>query len=469
MVVDIGNAFLRRCFDSKYYIEYCNHGTFTATDASVEVNLDSFLTLINSSIPFTALGGNLYSFEVGDLAINECGTFIIDVAVSCDAVLGQTHCTSAKIFPDSLCEPSSIDWDGSDLEINSTCNEDSLYFEITNWGDPMIQSVDFIVIEDDMIMRSDDIQLGANEMVIIAFPANGSTWRMELDQSDNHPYNIRLSETVEGCGLNGAGTFSTGFITQFFQFTSGSTEDIHCTENIGAYDPNDKSAMPTGFGPNNLIRENTDIEYMIRFQNTGTDTAFNVVIRDTLADVLNMASVRPLTSSHSYNYKLLGENVIQFTFSDIMLPDSNVNQVASNGFVKFKVAQVLDLPLGTSIENKAAIYFDFNEPVITNTVKHIVGEYFVNLATHSIDQANVYFDIKVIPNPLEESAMLQLEGINLEQGVFKLYNSVGQLMRQQSISGAQLEFFRKDLNSGLYLFSIEEKGQLLSHGKLMIR
>ncbi len=468
MVVDIGTPFLRRCFPSKYYVEYCNQGTVTASDASVEVCLDTFLTFLGSSIPHTALGGNVYSFEVGDLEINECGNFIIDVEVSCESVLGQTHCTSAKVFPDSICLPPSVNWDGSDIEVSSTCSEDSLYFEIKNWGDPMTQSVDFIVIEDDMIMRSDDIQLGANDLIALAFPANGSTWRMEVDQSANHPSNIRLSEAVEGCGLNGEGTFSTGFITQFFQFTSSSSEDIDCTENIGAYDPNDKSAIPVGFGEEHLIRENTDLEYKIRFQNTGTDTAFNIVIKDTLSDVLNIESVRPLTSSHPYSFKILGENVIQFSFNNIMLPDSNVNQAASNGFVKFEVAQNLDLPLGTIIENNAAIYFDFNAPIITNTVKHVVGQYFVNITSHSVDRDNPKFEIKVIPNPFSESAILQLEGIHLEQGEFELYNSMGQLMKQQSISGNSFELFREDLSQGLYLFSIKEKGRLLSHGKLMI-
>ena len=58
-------------------------------------------------------------------------------------------------------------------------------------------------------------------------------------------------------------------ITPFQQFTSNNSSDIHCAENIGSYDPNDKSASPTGFGVDHIIRENTDIEYKIRFQNTG--------------------------------------------------------------------------------------------------------------------------------------------------------------------------------------------------------
>jgi len=46
-----------------------------------------------------------------------------------------------------------------------------------------------------------------------------------------------------------------------------------CIENIGAYDPNDKTAFINGMPADYDIKMNQDIEYLIRFQNTGTDTA----------------------------------------------------------------------------------------------------------------------------------------------------------------------------------------------------
>ena len=51
----------------------------------------------------------------------------------------------------------------------------------------------------------------------------------------------------------------------------------------GAYDPNDKLATTSlGSTTSWLLDEDEWIDYTIRFQNTGTDTAFNVVITDTL-------------------------------------------------------------------------------------------------------------------------------------------------------------------------------------------
>ncbi|MEO1450629.1 MAG: PKD domain-containing protein, partial [Bacteroidota bacterium] len=66
---------------------------------------------------------------------------------------------------------------------------------------------------------------------------------------------------------------------------------------VGAYDPNDKQVSPAGEGGNGdeVLIENFDgnLRYTVRFQNTGTDTAFYVVIRDELDPDLDPASFIP--------------------------------------------------------------------------------------------------------------------------------------------------------------------------------
>ncbi|MEO1261672.1 MAG: T9SS type A sorting domain-containing protein [Bacteroidota bacterium] len=151
-----------------------------------------------------------------------------------------------------------------------------------------------------------------------------------------------------------------------------SFSDFDCQVAIGPYDPNDKSAVPVGAGPDHEIPNDTTITYLIRFQNTGTDTAFQVVLRDTLSANLEIGSLRPGASSHAYDWELSGNGELKFTFDNIMLPDSNINEAASHGFVSFKIKPKTPLVPGTVIENKAAIYFDFNEPIITNTVFHTI-------------------------------------------------------------------------------------------------
>lgn len=378
MTVDIAAPFLRRCFNSTYHIHYCNQGTATAEDAYVEVTLDPFLSAVSSSIPWTAVNGQTYTFPIGDVAVGQCADFSFTVHVSCDAVLGQTHCTEAHIFPDDICQPVNPLWDGSLLDVTGNCDGDSVRFIITNIGDDMTTPVPFIVIEDDMVNFSGSpIQLNAGGSFQVAVPANGATWRVELESNQSSPYNGPTAASLEGCGVNGNGSFSLGFVTQFSQGDPSPFTDVDCQPNVGSYDPNDKTGYPNGFCAAHYIESGQDINYRIRFQNTGTDTAFNVIIRDTLPFSLDPATVLPGSSSHPYDFELLGNGVVQFTFPNIMLPDSNVNEMGSHGFVDFTASQMAGNNNGTVINNQAAIYFDFNSPVYTNIYSHTVADNFL--------------------------------------------------------------------------------------------
>ena len=385
MVVDISTPFLRRCFTTNYYAQYCNEGTAMAHDAYVEIEFDNFLNVQGSSIPWSSKNGNTYTFQLGDVAPGVCGTFSVQVETSCNAVLGQTHCTNAHIYPDDPCVPTLL-WDGSDLDIAGACDGDSVRFDIINLGDDMTEAVEFIVIEDDMIyLTSNPVQLLSQQSVSMAVQANGSTWRVEIPEAPNNPFGRFATEAIEGCGTNGDGTFSLGFVNQFPMDDESPAIDEDCQENIGAYDPNDKIGYPKGFCQAHYIESGQDIEYKIRFQNTGTDTAFNIVVIDTLSNFLSPATVRPGSSSHPYEFDLLGAGVVKFSFPNIMLPDSNINEPASHGFVKFTVSQRPSLDMGAAIENHADIYFDFNDPIRTNTYRHTIGDEFVEMQGQSGD------------------------------------------------------------------------------------
>jgi uncharacterized repeat protein (TIGR01451 family) len=134
----------------------------------------------------------------------------------------------------------------------------------------------------------------------------------------------------------------------------------------GSFDPNDKQVNP----PGNLTYGKQTLDYTIRFQNTGTDTAFTVEVIDTLSPFLEVASLKILDASHPYTLKLTNSNVIKWTFDQILLPDSNTNEVLSHGFIRYSINTSADFLPFKKINNQAAIYFDFNEPVFTNTTQN---------------------------------------------------------------------------------------------------
>ncbi len=140
-----------------------------------------------------------------------------------------------------------------------------------------------------------------------------------------------------------------------------------------AYDPNDKTVEPTGIDSLGFISPDVaSLDYTIRFQNTGNDTAQNVLIKDQLSEYLNWQSLDVLASSHEMTVNVLPAGEIEFVFDNIVLPDSNSSELESHGFVKFRVYFLTGLSIGTIIENYAKIYFDFNPPVITNTVLNTI-------------------------------------------------------------------------------------------------
>jgi hypothetical protein len=129
-----------------------------------------------------------------------------------------------------------------------------------------------------------------------------------------------------------------------------------------AYDPNEKLVTPQGV----IFRSDT-LRYQINFQNVGTDTAFNIVVRDTLDSNLDITTLESGASSHPYAFDIAGRE-LSWTFANISLPDSTTSEPKSHGFVSFRVRPRSNAPDGADIQNQAAIYFDFNPPVITNTV-----------------------------------------------------------------------------------------------------
>ncbi|MBK9338123.1 MAG: T9SS type A sorting domain-containing protein [Lewinellaceae bacterium] len=268
---------------------------------------------------------------------------------------------------------------------------------------------------------------------------------------------------MEGCGTNSGGTFSTGFVTQFPYADESPALDTDCQENIASFDPNDKQGFPRGVHDEHFIPENQEITYHIRFQNTGTDTAFNIVILDTLSERLELATLRTGAASHPYTYNILGPGVIQFLFQNILLPDSNVNEAASHGFVQFSIRPKADLSKPSLIENAAAIYFDFNEPVITNRTWHTVGEIYLNLS-------NVVFqpglELDVYPNPASTAATFFLKSPRPIDGRLLLFDSQGRLVQEKGFQSDVFDLPVTGLAPGLYFYRLESKGKVVAAGKM---
>lgn len=435
---------MRRCFSNTYRVQACNLSGQTVADAYTEIELDPYQNYLGSSIPGTLVSGNTWRFELGNLLPGDCREFSILFNLSCDAPIGTTHCAEARVYPRDECGELQL-WSGADVEVTAHCEGDSVKLRVSNAGTgPMSQELNYIVVEDIIMRQTSGFQLLPGEEIDLSFPANGSTWRIEADEEPYHPFGGLQAAATEGCG----GLNQPGLVNLFTLSNNDPFVSLDCTQNTGSFDPNDKQAFPVGFGPEHQLKPDTDIEYLIRFQNTGTDTAFSVVILDTLSVWLKPSTVRVLASSHPVEYATLENGVIRFAFPGIMLPDSNVNLAGSNGFVKFRIAQQTDNPEGTVIRNNAAIYFDYNEPVITNTTFHTIRKYITLLsAVHETGTRTV----RIMPNPASDYANLLFEQ-EMKDVRFELYDSFGKLVSTGTITGNSYRLERNGLPPGTYTF-----------------
>ena len=148
----------------------------------------------------------------------------------------------------------------------------------------------------------------------------------------------------------------------------------------GSFDPNEKEVNHSG---NVSIDKKSDwLEYTIRFQNTGNDTAFNIRVIDTLQTAkLDIKTFELLSSTHPVQPLISNDKILTFYFNNILLVDSFQNELKSHGMVKFRIKPVGNIQVNDSITNRASIYFDYNQPVLTNTVKtkYIIAAPIVNL------------------------------------------------------------------------------------------
>jgi uncharacterized repeat protein (TIGR01451 family) len=467
--VNIVSSIMRRCFENQYIVQYCNNGPADAPNAQVTVHLSEDVQFISSSIQGVYVGGQDWQFPLGEVASEACGSFSINFLVICDStVIGQSICATAHITPDSICTPSGAPWSGAQVIVDGYCEGDSVRFVINNIGTgDMTANQDFVVIEDMVIFREGNFNLGAQDSFIVKVPANGSSYRMEAGQEPTFPFNSQPSVSVEGCGLNLNGLFSLGFVSQFNEDDGNPFYSQDCRETIGSYDPNDKSAQPKGFGDKHYIEPNTSIDYQIRFQNTGTDTAFTVVIRDTLSPWLDVETFKVGISDHSFRVDIEGNNILKFTFANILLPDSNINEAASHGFIRFRITPKSITPLGTRIDNRAGIFFDLNAPVMTNWVFHTVDTGFLERKINANFTHAPVFQQPVFPNPVRSGDLLFLGNLPGGKSRLSLIDPLGTTVFETDFMEDRIRI-PNQLTEGVYFIKCMSENGEKRWGKIVV-
>ena len=220
-----------------------------------------------------------------------------------------------------------------------------------------------------------------------------------------------------------------------------------------SYDPNDKAVVPEGLFAQHETPMNSWLDYTIRFQNTGNDTAFTVVLRDTLDVNVDPSTFEIITSSHIVNTRIENNGLLTFTFDNILLPDSIVDEPGSHGFVRYRIKPLENLPDPTVIYNTAYIYFDFNSAIVTNTTFNT----FTDIVNSAAIISSLNDGINVYPNPANDKINVT---INSDNGrfLFKVISADGRIIRTGTINQTNtIQLNVHDVAAGVYLLQVKEE------------
>ncbi|MBL7980590.1 MAG: T9SS type A sorting domain-containing protein [Flavobacteriales bacterium] len=234
---------------------------------------------------------------------------------------------------------------------------------------------------------------------------------------------------------------------------ANNADDMHGIATT-SFDPNDKAVDLVSITPEQVIAQQK-LEYTIRFQNTGNAPAVNVVIKDSLDADWDLSTFEMIGATHPYSLTITNEVAI-WTFANIMLPDSATDPLGSQGSFTYRMAARPTLQLGEQLTNRADIYFDYNEPVLTNTTVTTV-ELNTNISDGTRQNT---FD--VFPNPSNGQLQLRYNAAALGHAQLTVLDALGRMVYTSSITGLSqgraVSLDLAGLHSGTYIARLTADG-----------
>lgn len=349
----------------------------------------------------------------------------------------------------------------SSCDINITsestrCNTDVEYFvSMLNDGFTINSGEVHIVLDHNVSLVSSSVQLKemAGKLVYVfdtLYPFQNLEFTMLLDMP---------SEQFTGEVINVSGqVFYDGLSGLEIQDSTNYQSIVLCS-----YDPNDKQVSPVGVKDQNYTLHDSELQYTVRFQNTGNAAAIDVTILDTLSENLDLETFKVVSSSFPVN-TTLSDRAVEFYFQDIWLIDSLTNEPESHGFVSYTIEPKTDLPEETVIENTAHIIFDFNPAIITNTTKNTMVENLPSCPPTSVDDEEI-LSFSISPNPFQEKFDISIE--HGQATIISVFDINGELILINPINGNRHSISLENHPTGIYILKLKDGGGKSSTQKIV--
>ncbi|MES2747365.1 MAG: T9SS type A sorting domain-containing protein [Bacteroidota bacterium] len=207
---------------------------------------------------------------------------------------------------------------------------------------------------------------------------------------------------------------------------------------VNSFDPNDKTCLEGPTVAPAMVGKY--VHYMIRFENNGTANAQNIVVKDVIDTAkFDIATLLPISGSHSYRTRIINTNQLEFIFQNIQLPFDDAN---NDGYIVFKIKTKATLVVGDTFSNLANIYFDYNFPIVTNN-------YVTTIQTLGSNEATASSLISIYPNPVKD-----LIHFDTPENVFKVevYDIAGRILSANAVNDNKVNV--SDLPTGNYILKV---------------
>lgn len=220
---------------------------------------------------------------------------------------------------------------------------------------------------------------------------------------DMGPGTVMNIQVLDSIGLNA----KTGQKLWLKGVVSAKEKDLNESNNsveeevevVGAIDPNDILVSPKGDGPEGFINKGQSLTYTIRFENVGTYKATYVFLENRIPEGLELGTLEILSSSHPYTYSITPDRLLRVAYRYIDLPPAMLDSIGAHGHFKYKIRPKIGIEEGQVIENSAKIFFDFEDPIVTNTVVNTIK--FIGQKEEK--------NLKIYPNPAIDVVSFSIE------------------------------------------------------------
>lgn len=487
LTISYGSQSAIICEEYKGYFQVCNEGNATAYNVYATIIAPNEITITNITAANAGYSSNGVEFNIDSIKPNQCFNYNVTGTVDCIQGFIPPVCFKTEVFPKNNCDERNGEWDGANLRISSTCLDNNMIkFEIINQSTADMQdSTNYKVYTEQGITHFGKLKLSANQSMYITHPATNNIVRCEVEQTMFNPTSSFVYFTQFPCSNINQEILSSEKTIHAASINDENPETfVECISIIGAYDPNDKQVSPSGFGDMNLTASQERLHYKIRFQNTGTSYANDVVITDTISKLFDISTLKLGARSHPYIYNiesgLNGNYVFIFTFKNIYLPDSTTNLEASMGFISYSIKAKANIPNLSVVTNNADIFFDYNPPIRTNTVFNTLGELMPQpmAAKIEIEHNNPrILDIinelvvSLTPNPAKEYISLSINTLQAFDADLKIFSIDGKLIQNETLvlNSEAKTISLNNYSNGVYIAQINVSGRIINKKIIIAR